>query len=62
MRNNRRADAIIDPVRVPTSVIMLVIFDSDRRRKIFRLVNCGQPAFVPAAGRALTLERVIRTG
>jgi hypothetical protein len=41
---------------------MLVIFDLARRRKIFWLVNGPEPAFVPAAGRAPTLERVIRNG
>jgi len=32
---------------VLTLVIMLVIFVSARRRKIFRLVNGARPAFVP---------------
>jgi hypothetical protein len=45
-----------------TLVIMLVIFDLARRRKIFRLVNGMEPAFVPAAGHAPALERVIRNG
>jgi hypothetical protein len=47
MRNNLRADAIIDPVWVLTLVIMLVIFDPARSRKIFRLVNGERSAFVP---------------
>jgi len=42
--------------------ITLVIFGSARGRRVFRLVNGAEPAFVPAAGGALTLERVIRTG
>jgi hypothetical protein len=41
---------------------MFVIFDLARRRKIFRLVNGMEPAFVPAAGHAPALERVIRNG
>jgi hypothetical protein len=41
---------------------MLVIFDSARTLKIFRLVNGERPAFVPESGRALTLEWVIRNG
>ena len=47
---------------MPMLDIMLVIFDSARSRKLFQVINGEEPAFVPAAGRALTLERVIRTG
>jgi len=53
MRNNRRADAIIDPVWVLAPVIMLVIFDPARRCKIFRRVNGERPAFVPESPAAL---------
>jgi hypothetical protein len=41
---------------------MLVIFASARTRKLYPLVNGEEPAFVPATGHALTLERLIRTG
>jgi hypothetical protein len=41
---------------------MLVIFDSARGRKIFRLVNGEEPTFVPVSQAALTLERLIRNG
>jgi hypothetical protein len=46
MRNNLRADPIIDPVWVLTLVVILV-FDWARGRKIFRLVNGERSAFVP---------------
>jgi hypothetical protein len=46
MRNNLRADPIIDPVWVLTLVVILV-FDWARGRKIFRLVNSERSAFVP---------------
>jgi hypothetical protein len=59
MRNNLRADPIIDPVWVLTLVVILV-FDWARGRKIFRLVNGERSASFPKIGRALTLERVIR--
>jgi len=39
---------------------MLVIFDSARGRKNFRLINSEPSAFVPATGRAVALEGVIR--
>jgi hypothetical protein len=39
---------------------MLVIFDPARRLKTVRLVNGERRLSFPKAGRALTLERVIR--
>jgi hypothetical protein len=61
MRNNRRADAIIDPVEVPTLLIMLPKRFGAHANMV-RLVNGEQPRFVPDADRAVTLERVNRNG